>query len=1207
MKKRLLSLALGLVVCVLPITKIMAENYKAYLFTYFTGNEISQEAVHYAISTDGYNYWALNDNKPVINSKEISSTGGVRDPHILRCEDGKTFYMVLTDMVSRKGWDSNRAMILLKSSDLVNWTHSVINIQKRYKGQENLKRVWAPQTIYDKDRKKYMVYWSMKHGNGPDIIYYAYANKSFTDLEGEPKPLFLPSDGKSCIDGDIIYKDGMYHLFYKTEGHGNGIKVAVTKSLTSGQWTEDNEYKQQTKEDVEGAGTFKLIDQDKYILMYDVYKKGAYQFTETTDLKNFKVIDHEVSMNFHPRHGTIIPITGKELERLVSRWGSAIPEGHPRYYTSESDKKETLNLIKKEKWAKDVFDGLTSRVEKYSSKGPEWLSSRLQMYWNTHSTDVYIKGEYYDHAGGEKAPAPTVMYNGSRGSSTVYRRPKLEDIEPYAEDRRGMYLANTSLKGEPMEWAPISKTGRIVESINKEIIGIACDAAFLWWLTGKEEYASMAASVFDTYMTGIYYRNVPIDLNHGHQQTLVGMTTFEVIHEAIIKTLVPLYDFLYPYLYKTRPEKIQIYASAFKKWAENIIANGVPHNNWNLMQARFVMDIALILEDNSLYADGKGREYYIDYIINRSSIRQWSLKQLAEYGYDSNTGIWAECPGYSSVVVGDYAQFVSLFDRNLGRDLTKDIPVISKAVSAMPQYLFPNMMQVGFGDTHPSYLRTDIFKYMVANAQQHGKKDEEEHFTRMLKLFDPNAEKLSDGQARMPVAVSSFFSDKPLKLNSKTKAGTIDDYVTPSFYSPNVSWLVQRNGMNRENSLMISLNGSDGNHMHANGISMELYGKGYPLAPDAGIGTMGYSGLDYLEYYSQFPSHNTVCVDGISSYPVMKSNHAFKLKNMYPASAAKVPYQPVSYSEVYFREPESYSDQTRLNGIINTSDSTGYYVDIFRSKKVEGGDKMHDYFYHNMGQVMTLKAADGTNLNLQPTQELAFAGAHLYAYSYIYDKKSAKTDKNIKAEYTINMPDKNDITMNMWMKGETDREVFSALSPMTEGVSRIKDMPYDIKKQPTLTFVARQKGEAWTRPFVSIFEPVTKSSPSAISSVEYPSVKSEGGSGSNVAVKVNLKNGNCDLILSSDANSYLCSSEDAETKSTYSICRTKECSPVLVFMGNGTYYKCGTMEIKASVPGDVLVYIENGKWKCTSSSDAVVTLGGVSHEVKAGEGEVILK
>lgn len=270
---------------------------------------------------DGYTYWALNDNEPVIDSKVISSTGGVRDPHILRCEDGKTFYMVVTDMVSANGWSSNRAMVLLKSTDLVNWSHSVINIQKRYSGQEDLKRVWAPQTIYDPEAGKYMVYWSMLHGDGADVIYYAYANAEFTDLEGEPKPLFLPENGKSCIDGDIVYKDGVFHLFYKTEGHGNGIKVATTRSLTSGAWTEEPDYKQQTKEAVEGAGIFKLIGQDKYILMYDVYMKGSYQFTETTDLKNFKVIDSEVKMNFHPRHGTIIPITRHELLRITDEWG----------------------------------------------------------------------------------------------------------------------------------------------------------------------------------------------------------------------------------------------------------------------------------------------------------------------------------------------------------------------------------------------------------------------------------------------------------------------------------------------------------------------------------------------------------------------------------------------------------------------------------------------------------------------------------------------------------------------------------------------------------------------------------------------------------------------------------------------------------------------------------------------------------------------
>ena len=322
MKNKILAFLL----CLSALTPAFAEKIEekdlaAYLFVYFTGNHISQEAVCYAVSMDGYTYWALNDNKPVIDSKVISSTGGVRDPHILRCEDGKTFYMVVTDMVSDNGWDSNRAMVLLKSTDLVNWSHSVINMQKRYEGQERLKRVWAPQTIFDPEAKKYMVYWSMKYGDGPDVIYYAYANEDFTDLEGEPKPLFVPADKKSCIDGDIVYKDGVYHLFYKTEGHGNGIRVATTTSLTSGQWKENLEYKQQTKEAVEGAGTFKLIGEDKYILMYDVYMKGAYQFTETTDLEHFKVIDHDVKMNFHPRHGTIIPITRSELKRITDRWG----------------------------------------------------------------------------------------------------------------------------------------------------------------------------------------------------------------------------------------------------------------------------------------------------------------------------------------------------------------------------------------------------------------------------------------------------------------------------------------------------------------------------------------------------------------------------------------------------------------------------------------------------------------------------------------------------------------------------------------------------------------------------------------------------------------------------------------------------------------------------------------------------------------------
>ncbi|WP_113654670.1 family 43 glycosylhydrolase [Pedobacter namyangjuensis] len=304
---------------ILSISNLYAQKTNAYLFTYFTGNTGNEEAIRFGISKDGYNYKALNNDQPIISSAKISSTGGVRDPHILRGADGKTFYMVVTDMVSARGWDSNRAMVLLKSNDLINWTSSIINIQKKYPNQEKLLRVWAPQTIYDAKAKKYMVYWSMKHGDGPDIIYYSYANADFTDLETEPKQLFFSPTNGSCIDGDIIFHNGKYHLFFKTEGGGNGIKKAVSTKLTEGYVLEDK-YLQQTKEAVEGAGVFKLNNSKDYILMYDVYMKGRYQFTKSADLENFKVVDQDVTMDFHPRHGTVLPITQQELERLTAKW-----------------------------------------------------------------------------------------------------------------------------------------------------------------------------------------------------------------------------------------------------------------------------------------------------------------------------------------------------------------------------------------------------------------------------------------------------------------------------------------------------------------------------------------------------------------------------------------------------------------------------------------------------------------------------------------------------------------------------------------------------------------------------------------------------------------------------------------------------------------------------------------------------------------------
>ena len=311
------------------VVRIPAElHYYAYLFAYFTGNSGSQEAIRFALSFDGYNYKALNNNNPIISSEEISRMGGVRDPHILRGIDDTTFYMVVTDMKSALGWNSNHGIVMLKSGDLVKWDHTAVDIAEEFEEFSTINRAWAPQTIYDQNAGKYMLYWSMRSGSDIDVIHYAYANEEFNALATVPKVLYHSPDATACIDGDIVYKDGTYYMFYKNEGTGNGIKKAVSEYVNSGWQQYSSKYYQQTSSAVEGSCVFKLYDSDTYILMYDVYTSGRYEFTTSTDLENFRVIGG-VSMNFSPRHGTVIPVTRNEARRLVEKWGygfEPIPE-----------------------------------------------------------------------------------------------------------------------------------------------------------------------------------------------------------------------------------------------------------------------------------------------------------------------------------------------------------------------------------------------------------------------------------------------------------------------------------------------------------------------------------------------------------------------------------------------------------------------------------------------------------------------------------------------------------------------------------------------------------------------------------------------------------------------------------------------------------------------------------------------------------------
>ena len=205
----------------------------------------------------------------------------------------------------------------------------------------------------------------------------------------------------------------------------------------------------------------------------------------------------------------------------------------------------------------------------------------------------------------------------------------------------------------------------------------------------------------------------------------------------------------------------------------------------------------------------------------------------------------------------------------------------------------------------------------------------------------------------------------------------------------------------------------------------------------------------------------------------------------------------------------------------------------------------------------------------------------------------AATNIDVKATFTIDMKDKggDDIYMNLWMKGEPEREVFTALAPMTEGLSRTPGMPYNIKDHPPLTFVARQHGEAWNRPFVSVYEPSTKKEPSAIESVSYFDVE-ETALNDFAGICVKSKNGRIDHIFSLSDAAQTATYQGMKVKADYAVISNEYDGNRTLFLGNGTLLVAPGIRIQADTVANVLLEKKQGKWYILSSAPCTVVIEG---------------
>jgi hypothetical protein len=224
------------------------------------------------------------------------------------------------------GWGNNRSMIFMKSYDLVHWTHSIVHVDELFPETANIGAAWAPQTIYDPGRKKMMVYFTTRDGDGLGHVVYSYADDAFTTIITAPRPLFkYPKEGIGTIDADINRVGSKYHMFYVAYDQPGFLRQATSDRINRGYGFNPAKVDPETV-GTEAPSLWRRHGTDTYVLMYDVFgaKPNNMGFSETRDFVHFKDIGHfndpgspMKSTNFsQPKHGAVMPITLREMGRL---------------------------------------------------------------------------------------------------------------------------------------------------------------------------------------------------------------------------------------------------------------------------------------------------------------------------------------------------------------------------------------------------------------------------------------------------------------------------------------------------------------------------------------------------------------------------------------------------------------------------------------------------------------------------------------------------------------------------------------------------------------------------------------------------------------------------------------------------------------------------------------------------------------------------
>ena len=699
----------------------------------------------------------------------------------------------------------------------------------------------------------------------------------------------------------------------------------------------------------------------------------------------------------------------------------------PFIWVNPEERATILEKIEAKAWAAEYYRNLTNKVA-------------IEIKKHQRDTDAYLRGMPLDWDKEVAGQIPPLTY------TTTGKKGKHENLDNASDE----------------EMAKFYKLSDYLQT--------AIDSGVLYYLTEEEQYAQLSADILHTAVHGI------VQLKPSTWKPRGGwLCPDDILRESrVIGEKYPIaYDFIAAFLEKGgKPydlgkqtkvsfafEKAQ---QVFQTYADIVVNHGMINSNHPVLESNCLVYNSLALDDVT------ERNKYLNHYLSESTSGQDALAKVALH-YKNQGDIWPESSQYTNDVAERSTKLMFLltkYDPSL--HLAQKYPHIPWALQRLDYLVYPNDELVLWGDGHRRY-KTPYEGYEL--AYQLGKIDQvpelTQRFSKLLGSATASGEHEREGLEALLWYTDDFESNEQAITLPRTDE------------QPHAGIFLQRNlsaSQNPDDGLMCFVGGAPMVHGHASGMNIELYGEGIVLGVDNGRGKYA---KDIHENYSRlFAAHNTVIVNGASQgegHWVNLGMDTVRLEIMEP-----LPNQPAvaphySFSTTTFFDgggEKAEAEQKRTLALIRTSLNTGYYLDIFRSNSALPNE-YHDYLYHNLGESLNFLNKD---LILKPEPQRYMANA---AGKWIRNRAFRNPGWHFFEEVLSSKPYTKDVALLFKAEGFADKKRYmKAFFPGFKGRTYTKvkapktfEAPSPYEEMPTPTLVVRQEGEAYTKPFVAVYEP----------------------------------------------------------------------------------------------------------------------------------------